>query len=411
MCFMLFRKIKTMLRLFPGKKVIKLKVGNVNIAKAYLGTHLVFPEPDPIAPAVFPVTLFNTIIPTSGSRAQGLLYDPTDTRTLFQDSAGLIPAYSPGAGQPDPTIGRMLDLSGNDHHAIQPNLTNRPILSARYNRLYSTGSLVTQTVRLINFTYVFSFSGTGSVTFSGAITGTFNAGTHTLSSSGGNVTVTVTGSVNNADLRQYQDGGMSLLPPYQEVLDDSNYTTAGFPQYLYFDGQTKYMYTIDTVDLTLINKLSLGVVLRKYTNALGSFFSSSNDSMVNPGTFTFHTGMEPALGALGFISTAHGNAPYSYTQAATYTATLAKSSVIVGTHDIPGSRSAITVNQTYTGISGTGSKGTGNFGNYTVFIGSEGGTTSFFEGRLYGMLLVESNIDESTVSALSVYLNSKAKVY
>lgn len=56
------------------------------------------------------------------SGEQGVWYDPSDTTTLFQDSAGTTPVTA--SGQP---VGRMLDKSGRGNHATQPTADRRPI--------------------------------------------------------------------------------------------------------------------------------------------------------------------------------------------------------------------------------------------------------------------------------------------
>lgn len=53
-----------------------------------------------------------------------LWYDPSDWKTLFQDSAGTIPVTAVN----DP-VGLMLDKSGNGYHASQSTAINRPTLS------------------------------------------------------------------------------------------------------------------------------------------------------------------------------------------------------------------------------------------------------------------------------------------
>lgn len=54
---------------------------------------------------------------------QGIWYDPSDFRTMFQDSAGTTPVTA--VGQP---VGRILDKSGNGNHLLQSTTTRRPIL-------------------------------------------------------------------------------------------------------------------------------------------------------------------------------------------------------------------------------------------------------------------------------------------
>jgi hypothetical protein len=52
----------------------------------------------------------------------GVWYDPSDTSTLFSDTAGTTPATIGG------TVALMLDKSGNDLHATQPTAASRPTL-------------------------------------------------------------------------------------------------------------------------------------------------------------------------------------------------------------------------------------------------------------------------------------------
>ncbi len=63
-----------------------------------------------------PLNLFST-------GEQGVWYDPSDMTTLFQDDAGTIPVTAA-----DQVVGRILDKSGNNHHATQVTAASRPIL-------------------------------------------------------------------------------------------------------------------------------------------------------------------------------------------------------------------------------------------------------------------------------------------
>ena len=116
------------------------------------------------------------------------------------------------------------------YHAYQSTTTARPTLSGRYNLLTATETLATQSVTTAATTYTLSFSGEGTVTLSGTATGTYSAGTHTITCTAGTLTCTVDGTVTEADLRVKRDG--SDLPAYQAVVDANNYDTEGFPLFL-----------------------------------------------------------------------------------------------------------------------------------------------------------------------------------
>lgn len=63
----------------------------------------------------------------------GLLFDPSDLSTLYQDAAGTTPVTA--VEQP---VGKIIDKSGNGNHATQSITASRPTLSARYNLLTKT---------------------------------------------------------------------------------------------------------------------------------------------------------------------------------------------------------------------------------------------------------------------------------
>jgi hypothetical protein len=159
-----------------------------------------------------------------------IAYDPQDLTTMYQDAQGTLPVYRPGAGLVDPPVGLMLDKSGGGYHASQTTTTARPTLSGRYNLLTATETLSTQSVTTKATDYTLSFSGTGTITLSGTATGSYSAGTHTITCTAGTLTCTVAGTVTRADLRVKRDG--SSLPAYQSVTNANTYNTAGFPLFL-----------------------------------------------------------------------------------------------------------------------------------------------------------------------------------
>lgn len=67
---------------------------------------------------------YNPMRPFAGGQ-KGYLFDFLDRSTLFQDTAGTIPALAIG----DP-IALVLDKSGNGNHLVQNTATRRPLVSA-----------------------------------------------------------------------------------------------------------------------------------------------------------------------------------------------------------------------------------------------------------------------------------------
>ena len=65
----------------------------------------------------------NTFDPTTlfASGEKGVWFDANDLSTLFQDAAGTIPVTAVGQ-----KVGKWLDKSGNNNHAVQATLANQP---------------------------------------------------------------------------------------------------------------------------------------------------------------------------------------------------------------------------------------------------------------------------------------------
>lgn len=70
---------------------------------------------NPPGPSFSPADLF-------ANDEEGVWFDPSDLSTMFQDSTGTIPVTADG--QP---VNLILDKSGNNHHALAPNATARPL--------------------------------------------------------------------------------------------------------------------------------------------------------------------------------------------------------------------------------------------------------------------------------------------
>ena len=132
------------------------------------------------------------------------------------------------------------EIKGN--HATQSITASRPIISARKNLLLATDVLSTQSVTAVAAQQTLSFTGTGTVTLSGATTGTLigtganNRVSLTFIPTAGTLTLTVAGDVR---LAQLEYGPTTIT--YQRVNTSVDYDTAGFPKYLKFDGVDDYL--------------------------------------------------------------------------------------------------------------------------------------------------------------------------
>jgi hypothetical protein len=339
-----------------------------------------------------------------GTSDQGVWYDPSDFSTLFQDSAGTTPVTA--LEQP---VGRMLDKSGKGNHATQPTATSRPVVSARVNQYLNTETLATQSVTTAATSYTLRFEGTGTVTLSGAATGTYSAGTHTITCTAGTLTSTVAGSVTKADLRVANDG--AGIPSYQRVNTATDYDSTGFPVYLRADGVDDGMVT-NSIDFTANDKMTVVAGVRKLSDAvtyatvveLSAIYSSNN------GSFTLNTPWQDRNFAAGVRGTNFNN--FS-TDAGTQVAP--SSYVATCLYDIGGATTSDELNLRLNGVLQSGARGgdpsTGNFGNYPLYLFRRGGTTAPFNGRFYGLTIVNKLLSTTELEQLETYTNGKTKAF
>jgi len=298
------------------------------------------------------------------------------------------------------------ELPGN--HAYQTTTTSRPTLSARYNLLTGTESLATQSVTVVATTYVLKTAGPGSVTLSGAASGTYTAGSRMVTCTAGALTLTVLGSVTQADLRPANDG--VGLPPYQRVTDANTYDTTGFPLYLRFDGVDDWLQTA-SIDFSGTNKTTLAFSARKHADAsAGELLGFSATPSLSAGGFGVLAPPSPTPRVeVSVCGATNGYAHVSSTAPETgvYVAGLNLSVAGVADGKVVVRKNGAAVIPLQIGP-GTG---TGNFGNYPLHIGRRGGTSLSFNGRLYSLLVRGAITPDAQIAKVERYLNSKARAY
>ena len=94
--------------------------------------------------------VYNLPIDLFGAGENGVYFDASDITTLFQDVAGTIPVTAVGQ-----TVALIKDKSGNNNHATQSTLANRPtwrIDPYGYGYLEFNGTSTTMATGNINFT-------------------------------------------------------------------------------------------------------------------------------------------------------------------------------------------------------------------------------------------------------------------
>ena len=380
--------------------IAAIYLGTTSITSAYLGNTQVF------GGSFTPLSLF------SGG-AQGIWLDPSDLSTMFSDRAGTIQVTTPGT-----VVGKRLDKSGRGNHATAPTDAARPIYGiepkgGRRNLLLATDTLATQSFTVTAVAHTLAFTGTGTVTLTGASTagplvgtGAGNRVSLTFTPTAASLTLTVSGSVT---LGQLELG--SSATAYQKVVTAYDVTESGVAtcHYVQFDGSDDSMSTA-SIDFTGTNKMSVFAGVRKLSDSgsrvlaelssvsdtsngsFGIFAPTSLNSSFDVYVFALRGTSQTAVQISNFPSPTSDVLSVLYDISA---ATLATETVVRADGTIP---SRIT--------SGT-TAGTGNFGNWPLFIGRRNNASLPFNGKDYGIVIVGKAATITEITDTETWLAAK----
>jgi hypothetical protein len=198
------------------------------------------------------------------------------------------------------------------------------------------------------------------------------------------------------------------IPAYQRVNTSTDYDTTGFPYYLRFDGTDDSMAT-NTITPG-IDKVQVFAGVRKNSDAaLGIVAELAVVSGAsNPGSFFMTAPRTAGTGDFAFNAggTTFGSgaiSPNSFPSPTTR--------ILTGLGDISGDSVLLRVNGTQQASSSV-DLGSGNFGNYPLYLGRRGGTINPFYGNLYSLIVrFGANLDATTINNTETYVNSKTLAY
>jgi len=338
----------------------------------------------------------------------GFFYDFDDWSTLFQDTAGTTPVTAPEQG-----VALALDKSGNDNHATQATTAARPLTAVHpdggvRNEVDGSDTLATQTVTVTAQERTLSFRGTGTVTLSGASTAGPLVGTGaddivslTFTPTAGNLTLTVSGAVNDAMLELG-----AVRTNYQRRVNFLNVTEAGKRSIrrLYFNGTSHSMTTPTITPNT--DKAQVFAGVRKLSDAaagtvseLSPSISSNNGSIaIFAPAATGGVDANRLTGAVGDAGTRFYRPTDEFAAPISAVATLLA--------DIAADRS---LRLNGVSVGGETRAGTGNFLPYQTFIGARAGTSLFFNGFLDQLITrFGPNLDTATIEKTEKYVSTKS---
>lgn len=349
---------------------------------------------------------------------QGVWYDPSDLSTLFQDAAGTTPVTA--VEQP---VGLMLDKSRG--LVLGPELvtnggfdTNIAGWTPRASgttlswvsgqlRINSGAGSFSSASQVLSLTVGRTYLVTAQISTENSATRTKisivnNAATvvlvnsaETTSTLPTNVRLVFTATETNSRIDFYRNSASNTHAVFADNISvrelPGNHATqttstsrpvlkqdAGGQYYLKFDGVDDGMVT-NSIDFTATDKMTVFAGVRKLSDAFGVIAELSASFSASPGTFLMDASF--AIGSYGWLSkgtVAQGTTTLGHPAPV--------SSVITGVGDIAGDRTTTRINGTQS-AQNTSDQGTGNYGNYPLYIGRRGGINTPFNGHLYSLIV------------------------
>ena len=218
-----------------------------------------------------------------------------------------------------------------------------------------------------------------------------------------------------ADLRPTNQG--VGLPVYQRVgaavagasttVGNADYNANGFPVYLSFDGAATSLASSSIAFSG--NKMSAFAGMRKLntTAATQIAIELSASLASNNGSFLIPTIGSGTTDSYRFISkgTASGTATTTPTA---YNAPDTR--IVTGLGDISAPSASLRLNGSLIQTDTT-SQGTGNYGNYPIYVGARGGSSLYWNGYLYGLIVRGASSTANQITGAENWLNQKTAAY
>lgn len=177
--------------------------------------------------------------------------------------------------------------------------------------------------------------------------------------------------------------------------------------YLDFDGTDDGMAT-GNVDLTGADAVSVFLGALKEGSASRGTVVEQGNNEANTFLIDAPVGAEGVAAPFRFVSRGSGIGEAFAENAATqYYAPFA--GVITGQGDISADSVALRINGVEVDTGST-DQGTGNFSNKPIYLGARGATSNYFNGRVYGLIILNSLADAGTVASAEEWMAAKSGV-
>lgn len=198
-----------------------------------------------------------------------------------------------------------------------------------------------------------------------------------------------------------QRGILSLV----EATNPPTYKTSGGLHWLQFDGTGDTLASSATFDMTGTDAVTVTAAISKTTDAsIRSVVELSASVATNNGAFNLSAPANTGVANYGGVIKGTGTAAPAAT---TYTAP--NTSVVTVRGDISADSAILRVNGADVASTAT-DLGTGNFGNYTLYVGSRAGTSRFHSGNIYFLLIRGALTSGAQLSSLEQFAARKSGI-
>ena len=177
--------------------------------------------------------------------------------------------------------------------------------------------------------------------------------------------------------------------------------------FLAFNGTNSWMSTA-AINFTGTDKMTVVAGVRKLSDAALGVVAEMSTIYTNPGAFLLSA---PIVVGSNFGA----GASSSYFTMGGFPSPV--SAVVSAAFDLAGAARADEIQPRVNGVvpsligAGNASAGAGNFGNYPLYIGARAGSSLFFNGQLYGLIIRGALSSAPQIASAEKFMNSKTGAY
>jgi hypothetical protein len=187
---------------------------------------------------------------------------------------------------------------------------------------------------------------------------------------------------------------------YQRIAAATDYDTSNpvWRPYLAFDG-TDDSFSTSSIDFSGTDKVTVFAGVTKLSDATQGMLLETSTNVVDGGISFF---VPSADTTPGYRFTTRGTATSNAIVSAGYAAPV--TNTLTGISDISGDVATLRANGTQVATS-TSDQGTGNFGNYPLYIGRRAGSSLPFNGRLYSLAVLGRTATAAELASMEAWVN------